>query len=425
MRHKLVEMNPTMWGVALAALALAACGSGGEGEEGAACDPGSEFCGEIPGSASACTDSRYWPLAARSGTRPLVVHYSRHSDAEKAREVLAILESSWEIQVDAVGFAAPLPDGGQCGPDNHYDVFLWRGLDGAFVESIADYPATAHDDVTSYIAINPFVPVDRQFVDTTLAHEFNHALQASDDWWESAAIFEMTATYAEALVFPDQDDWFFTIEDFQARPEWSLFYDDGYQTWYMYGAAMFLHFLEQRYYDGDASFVARIWRESRSEPAIGHPDYIDAMRLVLMTDLGITLDDAVLEFMQWRWFVAEFDDGQHFDQAAEWPQAVDHQELDAAVSRTIDLEAMLYGAQYLRLVNRGSFDRQLALDLSAPGPDATWLLTTVTGNEIAGGVTVPADGELVIVATAIPSADVSAETLDFEFRRASLELRPL
>jgi hypothetical protein len=330
------------------------------------------------------------------------------------------------VQVDAVGFAPPLADGGECGPDDRYDIFLWRGLDGAFVEAIADYSATAHDDFTTYMAINAFAPSENDFVDTTLAHELNHAAQASDDWWESALIFEMTATYAEALVFPEQDDWFYTMEDFQARPEWSLFYDDGYETWYMYGAAMFLHFLEQRYYGGDPSFIARIWRESRSDPAVGRPDYIDAMRAVLMTDLGIALDDAVTGFMQWRWFVAGFDDGEHFAQGAEWPSAVAHEELDADLTQaTVELEAMLYGAQYLRLVNAGSVDRQLAVDLSTSGSDATWRLTTATGDEVAGSVTVPANGELVIVATVLPGMEVSAETLDFEFRRATLELDQL
>ena len=140
----------------------------------------------------------------------------------------------------------------------------------------------------------------------------NHALQASDDWWESALIFEMSATFVEALVFPNQNDYFFTLEDFQNRPEWSLFYDDNYVTWYMYGAAMYLHFLSERNFAGDDAFIARVWRETRSDPAVGRPDYIDALRTVLLNDRGVDLDATVIEFMQWRWFVAQFDDRAHF-----------------------------------------------------------------------------------------------------------------
>lgn len=409
--------------LAASALLPAACGSGGEDAGAAACDPGSEFCGSIPASAFACRDEEFWPLAEESGRQPLIVHYSRLTDADEAADVLAILELAWEVQVDTLGFAAPLADGGACGPDDRYDVFLWRGADGAFVEAIEDNPDTVHDDFTTYMAIDVFGSFADGFLDTTLAHELNHALQASDDWWESALIFEMTATYAETLVYPEQDDWFYTIEDFQRRPQWSLFYDDQYETWYMYGAAMFLHFLEQRYYAGDASFIARVWRESRSDPAAGRPDYLDALRSVLAGELGVTLEDAVVEFMQWRWFVAEFDDGAHFARGADWPRAVAHQEVDARVSQgSVELEAMLFGASYLRLVNPDPVERQLTLDLVSQDADVEWRLSTAEGEAAAGSVAVPAGGETVLVATVLPLAEVSTETLDFELRAATLSL---
>ena len=31
--------------------------------------------------------------------------------------------------------------------------------------------------------------------------------------------------------------------DFQGNPDWSLDHDDGYETWYMYGAALWLHYI--------------------------------------------------------------------------------------------------------------------------------------------------------------------------------------
>lgn len=408
------------------AVLLAACGSGGGDEDGAACDPGSEFCASIPASAFACTDAQYWPLVEESGQRPLSVHYSRFADADEAAEVLAILERAWAVQVDDLGFAAPLGDGGECGPDDRYDMFLWRGADGAFVEAIAENPATVHDDFTTYMAIDPFGAFGNEFLDTTLAHEFNHAVQAGDDWWESALIFEMSATFAESLVYPGQDDYFYTLEDFQRHPEWSLFYDDRYETWYMYGASMFLHFLEQRHYPDDQAFIARIWRASRSDPAIGRPDYIDAMRSVLGSELGVALDDVVVEFMQWRWFVAGFDDGSHFAQGADWPRAVEHQELGLGAGQaSLDLEAMIYGAGYVRLVNQGAAERQVAVDLLAQATDVEWRLTTAAGEEVAGSVAVPAGGSTVIVATVLPLAELSTETLDFELRAAVLELTAL
>lgn len=418
-------MKGMSWAAAATAAGLlAACGSGGGNDDAPACDPDTEFCGAIPSSAFACEDAQYWPLAVESGSRPLLVHYSRRADADVAAEMLAILETAWDVQIDAVGFAEPLPDGGLCGPDDRYDVFLWRGLDGAFVEALADNPATVHDDFTTYMAINPFAELGGEFLDTTLAHELNHAVQASDDWWESALIFEMTATYAETLVFPEQDDWFYTLEDFQNNPEWSLFYDDGYETWYMYGAAMFLHFLEQRHYAGDPGFIARVWRAARSDPAVGRPDYLDALRSVLASELGVTLEDAVVEFMQWRWFVAELDDGMHFARGADWPFTVWHEEVDARVSQAVvELEAMVYGAHYLRLVNPSGVQRQVAIDLAVDDADVDWRLTTAGGDAVAGTVLVPANGDLVIVATVLPLEPLSAGMLDFEPRTATLDVR--
>jgi hypothetical protein len=209
-----------------------------------------------------------------------------------------------------------------CGDDGRFDVFIWRNVDGAFVDTVADNPVTPYDDYATYMAIDAFGPYGGELLDTTLAHEFNHALQASDDWWESAFIYEMSATFVEALVYPDQDDYYYTIEDFQNHPEWSLFHDDNYRTWYMYGAAMYLHFLRERHFPQDPSFIARIWNAKRSDPVTRRPDVLDALRSVLLAERGLELDASVIEFMQWRWFVAAFDDGAHFTGGGEsWVRA--------------------------------------------------------------------------------------------------------
>jgi hypothetical protein len=55
-------------------------------------------------------------------------------------------------------------------------------------------------------------------------------LQASDDWWEASPHYESGATFAESLVYPDLTDYFYTLEDFQDNPGWSLFYNDGFAT---------------------------------------------------------------------------------------------------------------------------------------------------------------------------------------------------
>ena len=351
------------------------------------------------------------------------MHYSRFADEPKALEMLRILERAWDVQVDQLGFSAPLDDGGACGPDGRYDVFFWRGVDGAYVDSVAEHPATPHDDYSTYMAIDAAGEYGGALLDTTLAHEFNHAVQASDDWWESALIFEMGATFVETLVYPEQDDWFYVMEDFQARPEWSLFHDDRYRTWYMYGAAMYLHFLYERHFADDPAFIARVWRASRSDPESGRPDYIDALRSVLLTERGVSLDDTVVEFMQWRWFVAGQDDGAHFARGGDWPSAVAHIELDAAEpSFEVEVAAMPYGASYIRLDNDSPADRGFTVTVESADPYVEWRLTTAGGEAVAGSIEVPPASAPVLVAVALPAAEQSAGTLDFESRTMVVRL---
>lgn len=413
----------TLWPGCL--FVLAACGSGDGSPPGAssACTAGVEYCGAIPLSANACADIQYWPLVMHSGLRPLTLHYSRLADEPKAAEIIGILEHAWTVQVDELGFTAPLDDNGTCGDDGRYDVFIWRGVDGAFVDAIGDNPQTPHDDYTTYMAIDTSGRYGRELLDTTLAHEFNHALQASDDWWESALFFEMSATFAEALVYPLQEDYFFTIGDFQRHPEWSLFFDDNYDSWYMYGAAMYLHFLREQYFPADPGFIARIWRMTRNDPASGEPDFIDAIRAVLLADRGLELDQTVTEFMQWRWFVAGFDDGAHFLNGGNWPASVSYLEIDAAVPNTaIDLSIMTYGAGYLRINNGSPAGRQFTVGLQTNDTDVVWRLTTARGNDVTNTLSVAPQSAVTLVTTVLPANPISAASLSFNTRTATLSL---
>ena len=416
------------WGllITVAGMVLGGCGGGSSADSGkpdGECDPSAEFCGTIPISAVPCSDTRYWPLFVRSESRSLLVHFSRRTDEAKAAEMLGILENAWTVQVDQLGFSPPLDDDGACGPDGGYDVFLWRGVDGAFVDGVADNPRTPHDDYSTYMAIDAFGVYGGPFLDTTLAHEFNHSVQASDDWGESSLIYEMTATFVEALVYPDQDDWFYTMEDFQARPNRSLFHDDAYRTWYMYGAAMFLHFLRDRHFPQDSAFIARVWFAMRSEPPADRPDFVDALRAVLLDERGVALDEAIVEFMQWRWFTGEYDDGNHFTRGADWPYPVATLQVDAAdASIAIDIRAMHYGAEYVRVSNEGNAERVFDIDLQNDDSTVSWRLITVEGDDAGTLLAVPAQSSRVLVAVTIPAAPVSATTLSFGNHTARLTL---
>lgn len=419
----------------LACTALAACGDGGGSAAHpappapppppVACNDAVEYCGAVPGNADPCTDTEYWPLSSSSGLRPLMVHYQRTGDEAKALEMIALLEESWLVQVDSLGFTAPLDDQGACGPDGRYDVFIWPGIDGAFVSGINTNPATPHTDWTTYMAIDVSGATGGVLLDTYMAHELNHALQASDDWTEDGQHYEAGATFAEALVYPDENDWFFEIRDFQNNPHWSLFYDDFGATWYTYAAAMYLHYLYDRFFTGDPGFYARIWRGTRSNVGDARPDYFDALRNVLLIERGVTLDDSVAEFMQWRWFVADQDDGAHFTKGAEWPKTVAVTDVDAAdIPSDLGLDAMVYGANYFRITNGSAVPVSFNATITSADVDVSWRLLNVVSSDIVAPLTLMPGEEVALVGVVLPVQEIWTGNLNFEQKIATLELTP-
>ncbi len=284
----------------------------GEGEadpaDGAAPDPDPVPVAEdVPEDAVPCEHPGGWPLSITSERRPIVVHYQAEGDAAVARQVVDLLELSWDVEVDGLGFTAPLPDGGLCGDTDDFDVFLWRGHVESFVDVLEENPDTPWDDLFSYMLIDAWGPYGGTELPVTVAHEFNHACQASDDWYDSSFIFEATATFMEKVVFPEDDDWLKPVADFQDRPHWSLDHDDGYETWFMYGAALYLQFLREQYFGGDAAFVARMWKGMR-QPRFrseaqweNEPDYADSLDVLLGEAAPpTTFLDTIPEFARWR-----------------------------------------------------------------------------------------------------------------------------
>ena len=219
-------------------------GSGGDGGGG-----GVEELPDLPLGVAPCVEGEHWPLHIASDDLPLIVHYRGPSESLVAEEVLHHLELAWSIEVDELGFRPPLSDEGACGPDGAFDVFLYRGIEECYVDVLAEDAATTWDDWTTYMVVDPWGPYGGEILGPTLAHELNHACQAADDWFDTPIAYEMTSTFVEEVVFDESDVYLDLLEDFQRHPDWALDYDDGYETWYMYGAALYLLHLRDRYFD--------------------------------------------------------------------------------------------------------------------------------------------------------------------------------
>ena len=272
-------------------------------------------------------------------------------------------------------------------------MFIWAGIDESYVAAWGENPATPWDDQLTYMVVDPFGPYGGELLDATVAHELNHALQAADDWWEPPIVFEMTATFMEEVVFDDDDTWQALLGDFQSRPDWSIDRSDDWETWYMYAAALYLEFLRWHVFDGDASFVGDMWRESRSDPRENEPDYVDALDRILMDAAGITYVDSVVRFARWRWYTNHRDDGRHFEEGARYPE-----EALVAVAARVAADAgrvevtpapMLLGSAYVEVADPSATAFELRL---AGDPGVRWVVQAVPG--LGGG----SDGEIVDLA---------------------------
>jgi hypothetical protein len=346
-----------------------------------------------------CEQPRYWPFSILSARVPMRVHHRMPEDAEVAREIVAILEYVWAVQIDELGFAAPLSDDGSCGPDAALDVFMWRDAEDVYVDIWQEDERTPWDDWATYMVVDPWGEFGGAELAVTLAHEFNHMCQAVHDWSDAAFIYEATATFIEDVVYDDHDSYLTILYDFQGNPDWSLDRDDGYETWYMYGAMLWLEYLRTRYFKGDARFVADLWLGLRSPWDENEPDFADSLD-ELLAPFGVSYADTVVEFARWRWYVGERDDGRHLPEAGAFPP-----DATPKVAATIDasggsavVRPMMLGTAYVDIVGTGD-EVLVTLESGVADSEVWWVVQALPG------VTAGSDGETLRLPAAVTLSD--------------------
>ena len=193
------------------------------------------------------------------------------------------LEHSWEVEIEQLGWAPPPPDE-DVGGDDRYDIYL-EDLDLSIAgytttdkgqAAIRDNPETSTIEKyasASYIGIdNDFVEVEEEglsiasldFMRSTAAHEFNHAIQFGYDSTEPLGwLWEATATWVETMVYREITETNFFLEaSFKSPDSCQIDYggakrveDQG--NWYAHW--IFLRFLSDRFGE---EVVRTIWEEA-------------------------------------------------------------------------------------------------------------------------------------------------------------------
>jgi hypothetical protein len=427
------------WSLALA-LAMG-CGPT-EDEPGTSPPPeeGLDYTHPLPEGSTICGRSDFnelFPYALRSKTHPVLVHYYKEVERETAERVLTYVERGWDYHVNQLGMRAPLTDGGDCGPDEAFDVFVWKGHRSCLVNVVSPNVSTPWEDWRGFMIMDPWGPYGGETLEETVVHEMAHASQAADDWFESPITFEMSALFTDQVYA----DHYSRIElaDFQAHPDWALDYDDGYDTWYMYGSSLYLVYLKDRFYEGKPQFISDMWLRSRNPPGAGEdpsknePDFADALDAMLTQKAGTTYVETVPEFSRWRWYTGDHYDKRHFRyfqkdvenlQAAKLTLAAQAEAKPGDIAITENAPMML-GSSYIELTRDPRTLGGLVVSLEAAAdPGRRFVVQAVPGLtpdsdgetlDLSKGpqeVRFPVDGKRTLIVTVMPTGAYDPDTRD-------------
>jgi hypothetical protein len=357
----------------------------------------------IPRETKPCERPGYWPYSIASARRPVLVHYRSPYERETALKTLKYLDTAWSFQIDILGFSAPLPDAAYCGPNDAFDVFLWRGHVQCWVDEIAGSPPNTWGGRMSYMLLDPWGKYGGDILRQTIGHELNHSAHATDRWDAPQSAMEMTATYVEQYY---GDALGYNVKDFQERPEYSLLWldlgpDDSMETYFMYGSALYLYFLRDRYFQDEPGFAADLWRALRRDAQGDRLSFGDSLDASLAKK-GASFRESAVEFARWRYYVGSRDDGTHFKV---WPLPYDQLpflaesdvKLDgsltfagAATSYAIQRPPMVLGSVYVEILASDSDTESFEVSMNAPDvPGAEWVVQAVPGASEAS------DGDLI------------------------------
>jgi len=227
-----------------------------------------------------------------SSTRDLRCHWESAGDASLCDEIIAGVEEAWSIQVDELGWPAPLPD-----DDGLLDVYVSSDAGGFAYTQGTESAVDPEDGTTGTSAFIVFDPSFETTISWTMLHEFNHVLQFGIDPSERSAVaWEGVATAMEwfsdrSLVAQDV-----YISDFQADPWLGLVgngYGFGVDSLYEYGSALWVFHLDHHSGDGKGSAALDLWLDNAQAGWDNEPDFIDALGTVYGSDW----DSAWLDFI--------------------------------------------------------------------------------------------------------------------------------
>ena len=312
-----------------------------------------------------------------SSTLPIRVTYKSTSTLAQAQQVLAAAENAWTIETGDYGFPVPAIEPGAGRFRIYIDDTGMGG--GAYTVPYAEDPSTARSDCFSYIVYDPTNSTSE--CPGVVAHELNHAMQATLDCLESWVFMENTATYIMCQIDPPSWQYaYYLMNVFQTHPWRALDYNnysqmDGYE----YGGVLWPIYLTSAYAPQDGPvFMRRVWEACVQDDTTNSKDYFEAVKEVVAASGGpAALETVFADFSEARYFVGTDSDGAHIPAAASFATCevttVAHYGTASlpivGAKPTTDKQPATYGANHVELTLGGNYTTRLRV--SFDGADQT------------------------------------------------------
>ena len=181
-------------------------------------------------------------------------------DTTSVTDVLSLLEETWRMQVEVWGMQAPVED-------TYFNVYLGGTGDGMPSDlGVAGY-YDVDDNGYPMVVLGPYVIESWSIGQTTIPHEFFHAVQHrtgqftlfQDRWY-----WEASATWVEQEVLPAHPSHADFLFGYALRPylplaHFELFSNGNIEEYHPYGAFIFLQYLTD--FHVDEQDVVLSWTE--------------------------------------------------------------------------------------------------------------------------------------------------------------------
>ena len=240
------------------------------------------------------------------------IHFNKtgpDSPTYDLNELSKAADSSYNFEVNIIGFPPPPKDNG-AGGDDCYDIYI-QSLGSGF------YGYTELDQPIGDSTYTTFSVIDYNFgqeyythgitaAKVTVAHEFHHGIQMGNYIFRPADRYfhELTSVSMEKFVFDDIDDYIGYLGEYFSMPDNSFSSNNGYDL------AIWNLFLKERFGFG---IIKRTWELMPKERAI--QTIGDAIQ-----EKGSNFKVEFNTFGQWTYFTNERAiPGKYFKDAAKYP----------------------------------------------------------------------------------------------------------